>query len=132
MTRDTSAIPLAGPGIMLLSAALFGYFGFMMAYPELDVQTGQLIPLVVTLKWTVRAAAIGFLIAAIGAMAMPRLGNIIYALVGVLSAIMFIVVLIWDLGSKWDSGFTRSCWPSSPHGTGSVLSCSCAASSRRP
>ncbi len=104
MSRASYRSPLAGPGIMLLSAAIFGYFGFMLAFPELDTKTGSLIPLVITLKWTLRAAAIGFLLAAVITMANTFAGNLLYALVGIVSAAMFVGIAVWDLGSPWHSG----------------------------
>ena len=104
MSRASYRSPLAGPGIMLLSAAIFGYFGFMLAFPELDRETGSLIPLVITLKWTLRAAAIGFLLAAVITMANTSAGNLLYALVGIVSAAMFVGIAVWDLGSAWHSG----------------------------
>ncbi len=104
MSRGSYRSPLAGPGIMLLSAAIFGYFGFMLAFPELDTKTGSLIRLVITLKWTLRAAAIGFLLAAVITMANTFAGNLLYALVGIVSAAMFVGIAVWDLGSPWHSG----------------------------
>ena len=104
MSRASYRSPLAGPGIMLLSAAIFGYFGFMLAFPELDAKTGSLIPLVITLKWTLRAGAIGFLSAAVITMVNTSAGNLLYALVGIVSAAMFVGIAVWDLGSAWHSG----------------------------
>ncbi len=104
MSRASYRSPLAGPGIMLLSAAIFGFFGFMLPFPELDTKTGSLIPLVITLKWTLRAAAIGFLLSAVITMANTFAGNLLYALVGIVSAAMFVGIAVWDLGSPWHSG----------------------------
>lgn len=95
---------LAGPGVMLLSAGIFAYFGFMLAFPEIDPATGSMIPLVVTLKWTLRVTAIGFALAALLTMSAPRPGNILYAAVGLVSALMFLVVAVWDLASPFGSG----------------------------
>ena len=95
---------LAGPGVMLLSAGIFGYFGFMLAFPEVDRTTGAMIPLVVTLKWTLRITAVAFALAAFLTMAAPRPGNIVYAAVGLVSALMFLVVAAWDLSSPYGSG----------------------------
>jgi hypothetical protein len=93
-----------GPGIMLLSAALFGYFGFMMAFPEIDVQTGLTNPLVVTLKWGLRATAIALLPAAVVTMMAPLPGNLLYSLVGLASSVFFLVIVGWDLAAPYDSG----------------------------
>ncbi len=95
---------LAGPGIMLISAAIFGYFGFMTLFPEVDANTGQLIPLVVTLKWTLRVSAIAFFAAAAITMAKSLPGNLLYAVFGVFSAVALLVVGVWDLSSTFFSG----------------------------
>lgn len=104
MSNAERGSPLAGPGVMLFSAAVFGFFGFMMAFPEIDVQTGKTIPLVVTLKWTLRAAAIAFFAAAIISMGAITPGNLLFSFVGLCSALMFLVIAIWDLNSPFESG----------------------------
>ena len=50
MTQRSYSNALAGPGMMFLSAAIFGFFGFMLVFPEIASTTGKLIPMVVTLK----------------------------------------------------------------------------------
>ncbi len=95
---------LAGPGIMLLSAAIFGFFGFMTPFPELDANTGELIPLVLTLKWTLRITAVALLAAGLVAMAQPLVGDIVYSVTGLVSAIMLVVVGVWDLLVEYHSG----------------------------
>ncbi len=97
MTQRSYSNALAGPGMMFLSAAIFGFFGFMMAFPEIDSTTGNLIPLVVTLKWTLRAAAVAFLLSAVLSIANPRAGEILYAGVSLISAGLFVVVAVWDI-----------------------------------
>ena len=92
------------PGIMLLSAAIFGYFGFMLAFPEIDPTTGQKIPLVVTLKWTVRGAAILFLLSALLAMVNGPVGSALYAIGGVITAVLFLAIAGWDLASPFRAG----------------------------
>ena len=54
----------AGPGIMLLSAALFGYFGFAYSWDPTGVD-GQFLPFVVIVEWSLKGGAIGFVIAAV-------------------------------------------------------------------
>jgi hypothetical protein len=95
---------LAGPGMMILSAAIFGYFGFMTMFPEIDSTTGKVIPLVVTLKWTLRVSAVAFFAAALATVAKPVAGNLLYAGLGVVSAIALAVVGVWDLTSTYYSG----------------------------
>ena len=97
MTQRSYSNALAGPGMMFLSAAIFGFFGFMMAFPEIASTTGKLIPMVVTLKWTLRAAAVAFLLSAVLSMANPRAGDILYAGVSLISAGLFAVVAVWDI-----------------------------------
>ncbi|MBT8484594.1 MAG: hypothetical protein HKO59_17370 [Phycisphaerales bacterium] len=96
--------PLAGPGVMLFSAALFAYFGFFTAFPEIDVATKDPIPLVLTLKWTLRATAVGFAIAAGLVVVTPFGANLLYGIVGLAAAVAFLVVAGWDLRSDYDSG----------------------------
>ena len=97
MTQRSYSNALAGPGMMFLSAAIFGFFGFMMAFPEIASTTGKLIPMVVTLKWTLRMAAVAFLLSAVLSMANPRAGDIVYAGVSLIAAGMFVVVAVWDI-----------------------------------
>ncbi|MEE9129033.1 MAG: hypothetical protein V3T84_03375 [Phycisphaerales bacterium] len=97
MTQRSYSNALTGPGMMFLSAAIFGFFGFMMVFPEIASTTGKLIPMVVTLKWTLRAAAVAFLLSAVLSMANPRAGEILYAGVSLISAGLFAVVAVWDL-----------------------------------
>lgn len=105
MTQRSYSNALAGPGMMFLSAAIFGFFGFMMAFPEIDSISGNLIPMVVTLKWTLRAAAGAFLLSAVLSMANPRAGDILYAGVSLISAGLFAVVAVWDIMTpKYVSG----------------------------
>ena len=104
MTDRTAGGVLAGPGAMLFSAALFGYFGFMLSFPETDVNTGKLIPLVVTLKWTLRGAAIVFLTSALVVMVRHGAGELLYALGGLAAAGTFLVIALWDLNSTYYSG----------------------------
>ena len=89
---------------MLFSAALFGYFGFMLSFPETDLNTGKLIPLVVTLKWTLRGAAIVFLTSALLVMVRHGAGELLYALGGLAAAGIFLVIALWDLNSTYYSG----------------------------
>jgi hypothetical protein len=89
---------------MFLSAAIFGYFGFGVGYPETDTVTGKAIPMVLTLKWSVRGAAVAFLAAGGLTLVHPGLGNGLYAVAGLIAAALFCVVAAWDLGSTYASG----------------------------
>ena len=57
MTNDrTAAAGLAGPGVMFLSAAIFGYFGFGVTWLTTGVN-GQYLLFVALFEWTLK---IGF------------------------------------------------------------------------
>ena len=43
MSRASYRSPLAGPGIMLLSAAIFGYFGFATSWNYHSGLTGEFL-----------------------------------------------------------------------------------------
>lgn len=88
---------LAGPGIMLISAALFGYFGFFYGInwstPGVD---GQPVLFRVMLGWTLQVSAIGFAAAAVLTYVHGLLGNAVYALIGLVGAILFLVIAAMD------------------------------------
>lgn len=87
---------LAGPGGMIFSAVLFGYFGFMMGLTTNNMQ-GQFVWLFAVFLWTIRGASVGYAVAALMTFAMPLAGNLIYAVVGLFSALGFLVLSGWDL-----------------------------------
>jgi hypothetical protein len=88
---------LAGPGIMLLSAAVFAYFGFGTTWLHNSVSNGQFLIYVALLDYTLKATAIGFGVAAVITMVMNKtLGNMMYATLGLLSALMFLIIVIMD------------------------------------
>ena len=91
---------LAGPGIMLLSAAIFGYFGFSVTWLSTSASTGQFLFFVALLEWTLKGCAVAFGISAIITLAQPWLGNMIFSGVGLLSAISLVVVMILDILDK--------------------------------
>ena len=86
---------LGGPGVMLFSALLFGYFGFTYTWgiPGVDGKT-VLFPLL--LGWTLKVSSIIFLVSAGLAMVNQSLANLLYALAGVASAGLFVVVAVMD------------------------------------
>jgi hypothetical protein len=90
---------LAGPGIMLLSAALFGYFGFATTWLTMG-NNGQFLLFVAILEWTLKISAVGFLIAAIITGIRPVAGNVLYAVISLLGAVAFLVVLVMDVMDK--------------------------------
>jgi len=84
----------AGPVIMGLSAALFGYFGFSMQPRASD---GQLVLFMAILMWTLRASCICFALSAVLCMFAPGVANLLFAVAGVVGAALFLVVAIMDV-----------------------------------
>lgn len=84
--------------MMVISAAIFAYFGWFaqIAWNTPGV-TGQVVLFRVMLGWTIRIAAIAFGASALIALVAPVIGNVIFAIVGLLSAILFVVIAIMDL-----------------------------------
>jgi hypothetical protein len=87
---------VASPGIMLLSAAIFGYFGFFITWNHYSIITGKFLLFVALLDWTLKGASIGFAIAAGITVVKPFLGNVLYCVVSLLSAVLFVVVAALD------------------------------------
>jgi len=87
---------LSGPGMMLLSAAIFGYFGFAVTWLSTG-SGGQFLLFVAILEWTLKVTAIVFLVSGLLTVVRPWLGNLLYSLAGLASAASFAVVLILDL-----------------------------------
>ena len=87
----------AGPVVMLLSAAIFGFFGFFRDWSA-PFPDGKVILFMVLLGWTLRISACVFFLSGILALAKPVVGNLLYALAGIGSAGLFVVVaVIWVL-----------------------------------
>ncbi len=86
----------AGPVVMLLSAAIFGFFGFYRDWSA-PFPDGKVILFMVLLGWTLRISAGVFLLSGILALAKPVLGNLLYALAGIGSAGLFVVVAVMDV-----------------------------------
>ncbi|MCP3902147.1 MAG: hypothetical protein GY715_00810 [Planctomycetes bacterium] len=86
---------------MLISAGLFAYFGFVMGWahrytgPQAP-QPGQLIPMVAVLMWTIRGSAIGFGASWLISLTGSTLGPLLYAVVGLVGAVIFVVVAVWE------------------------------------
>ena len=87
----------AGPGVMLFSAAIFGFFGFF--YIDWSTLGVDLQPVMfrVLLGWTLKISACIFLLSGILAFSKPIVGNLLYALAGVASAGLFVVVAVMDV-----------------------------------
>ena len=86
---------LAGPGIMFISAALFGYFGFFIGFLHTNFQ-GTFILFFALLDWTIKGTAVGFGLGGVITLFKPLFGNIVYGLTGLLSALMFVTISVMD------------------------------------
>ncbi len=100
MTQRSYSNALAGPGIMLLSAAIFGYFGFATSWNHHSVLTGEFLLFVALLDWTLKCSSIAFLVAALVTFANTIIGNLIYGLVGAIGAVSFLVIAGLDFADK--------------------------------
>jgi hypothetical protein len=87
---------LAGPFIMFISAALFGYFVFFMGLTS-TTAAGQVVFFFALLVWTLKVGAIGFLLSALLTFGSPLAGNLLYSVVGLLTAAALIVVGVMDI-----------------------------------
>jgi hypothetical protein len=85
---------LAGPAIMILSALIFGYFGYTLRPTASD---GQFVLFMALLTWTLRISAGLFVLSAVVTLVLPVVGNLLYALVGVVGAGLFVVVAVMDI-----------------------------------
>ena len=90
--------------MMLLSAAIFAYFGFVTSWAHQYTsasapQPNSLLPMVVLLKWTLRGAAIAFGASALVSLISPFAGALVFGVTGVITAISFVLVGIWELSN---------------------------------
>ncbi|MDY7109916.1 MAG: hypothetical protein SYC29_14890 [Planctomycetota bacterium] len=83
---------------MIISALLFAWFGFRAgwAHQYTTTQPPQLLVMVVILKWTLRIGAILFGLSALQTIMGLLTGEVLYSLTGLVTAIIFIVVAIWE------------------------------------
>ncbi|MHC4128732.1 MAG: hypothetical protein ACYSWT_18300 [Planctomycetota bacterium] len=91
---------LAGPAIMILSALIFGYFGFLTYEWSTRGPDGEFILFPALLGWTLKISAILFLAAAGLTFVKAVAGNLLYALTGVVGAGMFVVVAVMDTADQ--------------------------------
>ncbi len=96
--QSQSQMTLTGPGWMILSAAMFGYFGFLYGInwntPGID---GQIVLFRIMLGWTLKVSAIVFAFAALITFVNKYVSNLIYIAVGLISSVLFIFIIIMDL-----------------------------------
>jgi len=100
MDQSRQSAMLAGPGIMLISAAIFGYFGFTTTFVYHSAATGQLLIYVPMLDWTLKVTAVAFLVCGLVTFKAPVIGNLAYGVFGVCSAIMFVIVAVLDFADQ--------------------------------
>ncbi len=100
MTDRRAGGVLAGPGAMLFSALIFGFFGFFYINWNTRGLQGQVLLFVVLMEWTLKVSAVLFLLSAGLTIARPFLGNLIYGIVGIVGAVLFVVVAIMDVADK--------------------------------
>ncbi|MCZ6834138.1 MAG: hypothetical protein O7G85_00035 [Planctomycetota bacterium] len=101
---------LAGSGYMLFSAALFGYFGFLMGMTPYNT-SNQLVMLFASFIWVLRGVSIGFALSAVLTFANGLIGNLVYSVVGLLSALGFVGLAVWDV---LDTQYTLPSMPMIP------------------
>jgi hypothetical protein len=90
---------LAGPAIMILSALIFGFFGFAYTWNTRGTG-GEFVLFPALLGWTLKISAILFVVAAVLATVKEMAGNLVYALTGVTGAGMFVVVAVMDIADQ--------------------------------
>lgn len=83
------------PVVMLVSAALFGFFGFVVQWSTIGIN-GQTLPFMVLFIWTMRITALWFLVSALLVFARRREGYLLYAVGGLGSAIALVVIAVMD------------------------------------
>jgi len=81
---------------MLISAALFGYFGFMSGMTA-TTAAGEFVVFFAILLWTLRAGAIAFTLAALLSFFDHRAGALLYGVTGLATAAGLAVVGVMDL-----------------------------------
>lgn len=95
------SVSLAGPGMMFFSAAIFGYFGFFYAtWSYYSIINGQFLLFVALLDWTLKVSAIANLVSGLITFANAKAGNLLYGIVGLLGALMFLVIAAMDILDK--------------------------------
>ncbi len=87
---------LAGPFVMLFSAAIFGFFGFSRDWSA-PFPDGKVILFMVVLGWTLKVSAAMFLVSGGLSFVRPIAGHLLYALTGVAAAGLFVVVVVMDV-----------------------------------
>ncbi|MCH7603629.1 MAG: hypothetical protein IIB54_12765 [Planctomycetes bacterium] len=102
---------LAGPGIMFISAALFGYFGFFTGGLMHTNLLNQFVLFFALLDWTLKGTACGFVLGGLLTLARPVPGNLFYGITGLLSAIFFVLIAVMDIMDKQNAAAATGGFP---------------------
>jgi len=93
--RDDQHTGFAGPAIMFVSALIFGYFGFSTSFIHTG-SNGQLLFYVPLLEWTLKVSAVAFVACGLITLRDARLGNFLYAAIGLLGSLALVTVAVMD------------------------------------
>ena len=102
-TSPAPASSLSGIGTMLVSAALFGFFGFFVIQPVSGAEFFVLL-----FAWTVRLTAVCYVVTAGLTAVRPLVGHLLYSLIGLISAVLLIVVSLMDFANTQVQIFSYS------------------------
>lgn len=98
--KPSVALPVS-PFMVFISAAIFGYFGFLYpvnwSTPGVD---GQVVLFRVTLGWTLKVSAVAFGITGIVVIVNAMIGNLLYSIIGLISAVLFLLIAMMDLADQ--------------------------------
>jgi len=81
---------------MLLSASVYLICGFMLNWTHERLVTGELVPMVTTLKWTLRGGGVLFAFCGIAAFLGIRAAVPVYAVISIGVALIIAAVAVWD------------------------------------
>ncbi len=95
--QRTTVTTVASPLSMLISAMIFGYFGFATDWVHrftTDEPPKLIIPIAL-LMWTMRISAVSFLLCAMASAPLPRTATIVFSIVGILGSLIFLGIGLW-------------------------------------
>lgn len=81
---------------MVISALIFAYFGFGTTWAHQSIATGQTLLFVVLLDYTFKGGAILMGLSAGVLLVHHRAGQWLYAITGLLTAVLFVVIALLD------------------------------------
>ena len=98
MTQKTQIDTKSQVFFMLISGGIFAYFGFGSSWAHQYTTTTPpvLIPMIVLLEWSLKGGAIAFGISALISFTGSVFGPLLYAIVGLITAVIFAVVAVWE------------------------------------